>query len=363
MLSPADKTNVLNEFPNIKLSYENITHKKVFNPDYIVAIPEGKKCFAWFTSVNDKIVCVIMELTSNKQISEIKIVNACFSKELSYGTILYGTVFYHLNNSFFTIEDIFFIKGTDISKENGGEKLINIKKMLKQDLKQVSYNNSFIIFGLPVMSKTNEELETKIKTIKYKIDSIQFKLFSKGNSFLYMKYNSYLVPNNQVPNNQVPNNQVPNQNFNTKKDTIFLIRPDTQNDIYYLYCLNDELKDEQYGTAHIPDYTTSVMMNKLFRIIKENNNLDALEESDDEEEFENENVDKFVRLDKSYKMICQFNYKFKKWHPIKLANEQAKIITKSELHICSTNNYGYNIKTQYNKTQYNKTQYLRTNRK
>ena len=28
-------------------------------------------------------------------------------------------------------------------------------------------------------------------------------------------------------------------------------------------------------------------MNNLFRFIKENNNLDALEESDDEEEFEN----------------------------------------------------------------------------
>ena len=352
MLTQQDKENILSEFPNIKLSYENITYKKVYNSDYIVAIPEGKKCFAWFTSVNDKIVCVIMELTSNKQISEIKIVNACFSKELSYGTILYGTVFYYLNNSFFAIEDIFFIKGTDISKENGGEKLINIKKMLKQDLKQVSYNNSFIIFGLPVMSKTTEELETKIKTIKYKIDSIQFKLFSKGNSFLYMKYNSYLVPNTN-PNTNTNTNT--NPNTNTKKDTIFLIRPDTQNDIYYLYCLNDELKDEQYGIAHVPDYTTSVMMNKLFRIIKENNNLDALEESDDEEEFENENVNKFVRLDKSYKMICQFNHKFKKWHPIKLANEQAKIITKSELNIYSSNNYGYN-KTRF-------TRDLRTNRK
>ena len=30
-----------------------------------------------------------------------------------------------------------------------------------------------------------------------------------------------------------------------------------------------------------------LMMNSLFRTIKENNNLDLLEESDDEEEFEN----------------------------------------------------------------------------
>ena len=60
------------------------------------------------------------------------------------------------------------------------------------------------------------------------------------------------------------------------------------------------------------------MMNKLFRTIKENIDLDALEESDEEEEFENPNIDKFVQLDKSYKMVCNFNNKFKKWIPIKI---------------------------------------------
>ena len=61
-------------------------------------------------------------------------------------------------------------------------------------------------------------------------------------------------------------------------------------------------------------------MNTLFRNIKENNNLDALEESDSEEEFENENIDKFVYLDKSYLMLCKFHQKFKKWVPIKVYN-------------------------------------------
>ena len=72
-------------------------------------------------------------------------------------------------------------------------------------------------------------------------------------------------------------------------------------------------------------------MNKLLRIIKENDNLDALEESDDEEEFENEKIDKFVCLEKSCKMVCQFNHKFKKWTPIRLANENSNVITSDEL--------------------------------
>ena len=47
-------------------------------------------------------------------------------------------------------------------------------------------------------------------------------------------------------------------------------------------------------------------MNKLFRNIKENANLDTLEESDDEEEFENTSEDKYVDLEKAIKFQCVY---------------------------------------------------------
>jgi hypothetical protein len=72
-------------------------------------------------------------------------------------------------------------------------------------------------------------------------------------------------------------------------------------------------------------------MNKLFRNIKENDNLDALEESDDEDEFEDDRADKFVYLDKSYKMYCVYNNKFKKWVPNKIADENAKLVNRKDL--------------------------------
>jgi hypothetical protein len=335
MLSQTEKQNILSEFPNIKLSYENITHKKVFNADYIVAIPEGKKCFVWFTSLNDKNVCLIMELTSNKQISDIKIVNSCFSNELAYGTILYGTFFYSCSNKFFSIEDIFRYKGDDIDKMSWGDKLKKIAEMMKNDLKQISYNNYFIVFGIPLISKSNEELERKIEKIDYKIDSIQFNLFNRVNNYLFMDYKIYIQTKSNKYEKAVVHeektlvkNNVKNQ---LKREIVFNIRADIQDDIYHLFYINDELNEEEHSIACIPDYNTSVMMNKLFRIIKENDNLDALEESDDEEEFENDNIDKFVHLDKSYKMICQFNHKFKKWNPIKIADENSEIIKKYEI--------------------------------
>ena len=355
MLTQSDKETLLKEFPNIKLSYENITHKKVYNSDYIVAIPEGKKCFAWFTSVNDKMVCLIMELVNKKNICDIKIVSACFSNDLAYGTILYGTVLYNSHNRFFFIEDIFSYKGNLVENLCWGEKLVKINNMLKTDLKQLSYNNSFVVFGLPLICKTNEEMETKVASVNYNIESIQYILFNKVNFYLFMYYNNYTNYNNYKtkgydkshllePAKREERKQelkpMTKQELRTttkqelvrpKKTTVFLIRPDIQDDIYNLYCLNNDLKEEQQGIAHIPNYITSVMMNKLFRNIKENDNLDALEESDDEEEFENENIDKFVHLDKSYKMECQYNHKFKKWVPIKLADETNAIVNSIDL--------------------------------
>jgi hypothetical protein len=102
-------------------------------------------------------------------------------------------------------------------------------------------------------------------------------------------------------------------------NAIFHITPDVRSDIYNLFVLNNGRMDF-YDYAFIPDYETSVKMNKLFRNIKENNNLDTLEESDDEDDFQDDRSDKYVYLDRSYKMNCQFNYKFKKWMPISVIN-------------------------------------------
>ena len=80
-----------------------------------------------------------------------------------------------------------------------------------------------------------------------------------------------------------------------------------------------------FDYAYIRDYTTSVFMNSLFRNIKENINLDTLEESDDEDEFQNIKNDKYVYLDKSFKILCVYNNRFKKWKPIELAPDKSKI--------------------------------------
>jgi len=328
MLSQEEKQNILQEFPQVKLSYETITHKKVYKYNLLLAVPEGKKCFAWFTSYNDQMSCFILELdTKNrKQIKNIKIINSCFSSSLCYGTIFYGTLFYHMNSQFFSIEDIFMYKGKNVSNLDIGDKINKICYILKNDIKQIAYNNYFVVFGLPIIAKSNEDLENSLKSIKYKISVIKYYISNKSNSYL-LPFEEYVNSGEdrvlEVKN--IPITVDINADRNIERTIerkyekpvygkIFICKPDIQNDIYHLYTFDNDY----VGLAAIPDYKTSVIMNKLFRTIKENNDLDALEESDDEEEFENANVDKFVYLDKSYKMMCNFNNKFKKWVPIKI---------------------------------------------
>jgi hypothetical protein len=317
MLSQEEKQNILEEFPQIKLSYETITHKKVYKYNLLLAVPDGKKCFAWFTSYKDKMSCFILELDSKnrKQIKNIKIVNSCFSSSLCYGTIFYGTLFYHMNSQFFSIEDIFMYKGKNVYNLHINDKVNNICYILKNDIKQIAYNNYFVVFGLPIIAKSNEDLENSLKSIKYKISAIKYYTSNKSNSYYLLPFEEYVnVVEEKVVEEKKIERTLERKYEKPVYGKIFTCKPDIQNDIYHLYTLDNEY----VGLAAIPDYKTSVMMNKLFRIIKENNDLDALEESDDDEEFENANVDKFVSLDKSYKMICNFNNKFKKWVPIKI---------------------------------------------
>jgi hypothetical protein len=169
-------------------------------------------------------------------------------------------------------------------------------------------------------TKFNSLLQN-IALLPYKVDKIQYRYFS-SKKVLFVKY--YKPKNNNNNNNN-------NKNNVEKSNAIFKVSPQIQTDIYNLFVYKDG-KEEFYDIAFIPDYNTSVLMNNLFRNIKENRNLDALEESDDESEFENEKEDKYVFLDRTFKMNCQYNHKFKKWVPISLAAKDSRIISFSLLY-------------------------------
>lgn len=309
IINKYNKTNLLNRLPNLKLSYDNI-HKKVSSDLYVI-IPKGIKHLVWFTYFKDKRVCIFIEINKagQKEINNLFIVPQCFDKKLVLGTIFYGTLFNINNNKYYSIENIHYYKGKNIENNNEKNKLSLIKNILEKELKSTILTNNGICMALPIIQTTYSSCMEISNLLPYSVYCIQQRnLHSNDNNYCSTLYKA----------------------IDSSSDIkTFMVKPRIQNDIYDLYYYNNG-NIECFDIAYIPDYKTSIMMNNIFRTIKENVNLDALEESDDEDEFENINDDKFVNLNKCVKMECAYNKKFRKYVPLKII-ESSKICNKREL--------------------------------
>ena len=327
-LSDTEISLVLQKFPKFELSYENITHKKVHNANVILAIPEGKRFFTWFTSYNHENICFSLEIDDNNKIKNIKKLNTSFMDCL-LGTIFYGTMFKYNDISCFSIEDIYYYKGQNYIYTPYSNKLQLLKAIFTNEISQSLLNNRFTVFGMPLIYSDFNLLLTDIQNLPYKISQLKFRFFEKNNSRKIMTMNYY----NQTKNTEQIDKKIvqrdrdtyqkdtyQNQRDKNKKTAIFKIMAGTEPDIYNLFITKNG-NEEYYDIAIIPDYKTSVMMNSLFRNIKENINLDFIEESDDETDFEDGREDKYTYLDRSFNIKCEFNYKFKRWIPISLADK------------------------------------------
>ena len=375
---------------NIAKFHTNDKISNVPKYDFYTAIPEGKKYIIWFTSYNNKKACFLLTFAF-KKLKIFKKIFVPFTNEL-INTVFRGTNFYikGKQNSYITLEDVLFYKEKDVSRLTEIEKFTIFQDVFNNKnftlpfvTTYANYNNntsSNNIIGLPLISKDWSVLMKEIQQLPYKVDVILCKNFNDNNEkcekIKYVKKNSddtninteNIDPSiklnifdiiNKVPSKKPPlysesdmqedksktpyknnkenykQNSYSHQNTkqnNLHRELVFIVKPNIQNDIYNLYALSHDTKIEKfYDTAYIPNYNTSVMMNKLFRNIKENDNLDRLEESDDEDEFENDNIDKFVYLEKTYPMKCKYNYKFKKWYPVSVVGNNSKIVTSAEL--------------------------------
>ena len=305
--------SILKTFPKFELSYENITHKKVHNADILLAIPEGNKGFAWFTCYNNENICFLLEIDEKNKIKNIKRMLVSFIDSLALGTIFYGSLFIYNNISCFAIEDIYYYKGNNYIYTPYSNKLHLLKQIFNTEISQNILNHNFTIFGLPLVYMDFNLLLNDIQKLPYKISQIKFRFFEKKNTRKIMTM-QYFKPS-----------IISKNNIQKEKQTaVFKIMADIEPDIYNLFIYKNGV-DEYYDMAFIPDFKTSVMMNKLFRNIKENDNLDKIEESDNELDFEDVREDKYVYLDKSFNLICEYNYKFKRWVPISLVGENAQI--------------------------------------
>ena len=344
MFQNNEMDSILSDFPKFELSYETMTHKKVFDYNVILAIPDGQKCFAWFTTYKEDNVCFIMDIDTDNmnKITNIQIGITSFKNKLAFGTIFYGTLFNVNGAKCFCIEDLYYYKGVSYSGKTFINRLETLKSILKTEMSQQSVTRDYIIFGFPLMDSDLLSLLKSIDTLPYKVKHLKYRWYEtkKIMTSEYYKPSTSLTSSTNViikfEKKEFVKKEYEKKEYEKKEyvkqisTAVFHITPDTRSDIYNLFVTKEDTI-EFYDYAFIPDYETSVLMNKLFRNIKENSNLDTLEESDDEDEFENNSPDKYVYLDRFFKMKCHFNFKFKKWMPISLTNVKDPIISHKQL--------------------------------
>ena len=367
MLSSIQLAQKIKEVPVIELSYENSTsHNKVCDSYQVVlAIPRSKKYIAWFTFFEEHDICILLELNREKQIVSYRQINVLFDTQephLALGTFLYGSMIHEIENdmkcSFFVIEDILIYRGVSVRKLTFGDRLGILYHILREPtvLTDTTGNDNAVLFRLPVMLSSNQTSPATLSPSKlvvvglqptdqtdisiwsekafYKIHHLQYRSLTKIIPYLNQPYttNPYIGLWNQpleikqdttktfksnTPSflASTPVNKPPQQIEPVGKQRAqFWVTADLQSDIYHLV---DPKSIYKVDFACIPNYKTSVFMNTLFRNIKENRNIDAIEDSDDEEDFCDTRYDKYVDLKKQLLMECIYHKKFKRWVPFR----------------------------------------------
>ena len=298
------KETVLKRFPKIELSYDKLLHNKVY-ADLFMIIPKGPKAFLWFTYVENKNVAIILLLNKQGNVKSLDIYPVCFEDDLSLGTLMYGTFFDINSYHHFSCEDIFTYKGRYVSNNRLNEKLKIYERLFEYEILQKSHNKNFVIVGLPLWTSSYMNAINTIPSLPYRVYAIK--------SYNMRDDNGRSIGINLYKEK-------------VKLEAIFKVKASIESDVYNLYCSDNQL----YNVAAISSYKQNIMLNSLFRNIKENINLDFIEASDDEEDFENVDEDKYVDLNKWVLMKCIYNKHFKKWEPIEKVNNNQTIVNKRE---------------------------------
>jgi len=331
---PANLVNyVRNNFPNIKPCYENYLNNYSPPPsyDFCYATPVGNKSYIWITTVESKNFCFIIVTNNNKtNINDIKNLNnhnfqiyilpVFFNCTLATQTLIIATKFNISHQTFITFDDIYFYKGNNTFNFSFSQKLQIFDILLNQEITIKPYKH--ILLGLPIISNNYNQLLQNISNLQYKIYAIKFKtsdsktikniLFSQEITYSLPYYQNHITQSRNI--NNISNHSKHVQHVHQSQIKDLFVKPTIDMDTYHAYYNVQCLENDSCGMLHINNLKSSFHMNSIFRKVKENSNLDLLEESDDEDNYQNSygNIDPNTPI----KITCIFNSSFNKWQPL-----------------------------------------------
>jgi hypothetical protein len=335
VLDQYQSNDLLQRFPYLELSYETVSHKKIPEQyDISLAIPYGKKCYLWLSYYQDKDACFLLEINKEKKIGKVTLLlNENVPCKLAYNTLLYGCICDSpdKDTSFFLIEEILYYQGIPLFKQPQNERLSFLEIFFK------TYSDFFkqfcpIPIALPMIWNFDENLPLSWQdNIPYQVHHIQHRSLDCIVPYINVPLSKNILASKpSIESTQSvfippPLPRFDSSKYQYKQPTCFEVKPEVQNDVYHLYAFGPNSKRIYCGLACMSSFTSSVFMNGIFRNIKENRNLDALEESDDDDDFEDIRPDKYVDLSKTEVIECVYQRKFRKWMPVRaIYNDKSK---------------------------------------
>lgn len=351
MNSLSKYTALLNRFPKFELSYETVSHKKVSTGDSVaIAISLGRKYFIWYTYEygTSKDACYLIGLDKDKRICSVepRLPDGSFPPRYCLGTVVYGTLYEPTTGPsekpHFIAEDVYYYCGTNLSNLCFGDRV----GFMRDFAKGVPTDS----ISLPLMWHVKAgDLQSPIiplelaAKIGYSPHHIQYREIRKVAPYINVAIpkrgaipSAVVLPVSSAKVAQKITatsvmNPIPRFDFSKpafRYPAVFNVTADPQLDLYHLYAYGGPNNMVYCGLAGVQSFKTSIFMNKLFRRIRENDNLDLAEESEDESDFENMDTNKYVNLDAILQIECVFNQKHKKWIPVRLSNDKLTHIEK-----------------------------------
>ncbi len=353
-LEQAEIQALLSRLPKIEPSYERTDTAAPANYDFRVSISIGKKYYVWIQYDESGDAVFFMELNKEKKVSIVNrfsLGEGCTMLPFSKGTAMYGTMCEHTTSgrNVFLIEDVYYYCGLNVAKETFFRKLPRMAQIVEK------MGSVFPIWmRLPHITDISRQ-ECQRPSLPgwsgvcqkpgYIEHHAQYRSGDKLAPYVNLVKDQAGVLETVMPIMPVCERPLmcDYSRPQFKEPTVFWVKPAVQFDIYNLFCQrppdlcdriceNKTHKRTYCGVAGIQTYKTSVLLNTVFRKIRANQNLDAIEESDDDEDFEDVRESKWVLdMEKEVKMVCEFNAKVRKWIPVKLADEDASVITADKL--------------------------------
>jgi hypothetical protein len=322
--------------------------------DVLVAIPMGKKYYVWYTcdeGTDD--ACYLLELNGQRRIVSAKRVdqqNGTGKVEYSYGSVFLATA----QNAVLFIEDVYYFQGRSMASLPYGTRLGYIYEFMKTQI--TSYSETPRRFFLPVhysfsatskpppcdypvyqtqiRSLTNisephrihhasdfeKNTEITIESLSSSTSTSQSKTFASASASASA---SIVSPDAAAQPVFIFRPQFRKPAYKSTAPCVFAVTPDEEYDVYHLHAYrNPQEPRVKIGVAGIPSLKLSALMNGFFRKIRENDNIDYVEESEDEADFE-EGV--YTHADKVILMECFFDAKTKKWVPHRAVSPRTRL--------------------------------------